>query len=363
MGTPGELERLAGQVIIGGFEGTAAPLRFAEALEQGLRAGVILFRRNLPDITTAAELSRVLYRAEHEGLRPFISIDQEGGRVRRLDAPLLELPPMRVIGDRGDVELAVRLATACGRELAALGFNLNFAPILDVDSNPANPIIGDRSFSRDPERVAELGLAWADGLRRAGIIPCGKHFPGHGDTALDSHLDLPRLPHDLERLRQLELLPFRRAAEADLESIMSAHILFEALDEAVPGTLSPKIITGLLRNELGFRGLVFSDCLEMKAISDRYDTGDAAVRAIRAGVDVLLICHTWERQEAALDAIAREAARDAAFAERLTQAAERSRQLRQKYAPQDPATEAELTTLLAEHAPLRQELETLGDAS
>jgi beta-N-acetylhexosaminidase len=181
---------------------------------------------------------------------------------------------------------------------------MNLAPVLDVDTNPANPVIGARAFSSDPARVATCAVAYAAGLRDGGIHACGKHFPGHGDTSVDSHLDLPRLPHAMERLEAVELVPFRSAIHSGIEAIMTSHVLFEALDPGVPATLSRTVITGLLRERLGFDGLVITDDFEMQAIADRFEMGEAAVQAIEAGCDLILACHRIDRQRRIIEAIA-----------------------------------------------------------
>jgi beta-N-acetylhexosaminidase len=192
-----------------------------------------------------------------------------------------------------------------GHELAAAGFNLNFAPVLDVDSNPANPIIGDRAFARTPGMVGRLALAFARGLEDAGILPCGKHFPGHGDTALDSHLALPEVNRTRAELNRVELLPFRRAIAAKLPMLMSAHVRYPALDPELPATLSPRILTKLLRHELGFRGVVVSDDLAMHALDGYGPISELAPRALAAGCDLILACQSLEDGEAAVAGLQR----------------------------------------------------------
>jgi beta-N-acetylhexosaminidase len=218
------------------------------------------------------------------------------------------------------------------RQLAALGFNIDFAPVLDVDSRPDSPVIGDRSFGSDPERVARHGIAFARGLRAAGVASCGKHFPGHGDAALDSHLDLPRVAHPRERLDQVELWPFRTAAH-HLDSIMTAHMVFDALEADRPATLSGTILQGLLRGTFGFTGVIFSDDLEMKAIADRYEMTEAACEAVLAGCDVLLVCSDEALCLRVHEALAQRAAREPALRMALEAAAGRSRALRARLAP------------------------------
>lgn len=345
------LETLAGQLLIGGHEGAELPARYAEELAAGRFAGLIAFRRNLPDVPATRAWCQAVVGASPTALPPIVAIDEEGGPVSRLPKPLPVLPAARVLGAQLDSDAVERLGAAVGRQLAELGFNVNFAPVLDVDSNPANPIIGARAFAVEASRVAELGVAFARGLASAGVAPCGKHFPGHGDTSQDSHLELPTLPHSLERLRQLELVPFRAAASAGLPLLMSAHVRFPALDQR-PATLSERMLGGLLRDELAYGGAIVSDCLEMKAIADTVGTAQGAVAAIGAGCDLLLVCHTWEEQLAARREIAARASRDAAFYARCVDAFRRNLALRRAF-PAHPSTgalqhTAELEALIAQ---------------
>ncbi len=207
------------------------------------------------------------------------------------------------------------------RELLACGIDLNYAPVVDVDTNPLNPVIADRSFSRDPRRVARLGVAFAQGMEKAGVASCVKHFPGHGDTSQDSHLTLPRLAHDKRRLWEVELVPFVAAARAGLASVMTAHVRFEAFDR-LPATLSPMSLE-LLRKDVEFKGCCISDDLEMKAISENWGVPDAAELAVAAGCDAVLVCHTLRHQHDSIDAIARGARAGPLSRERLAEAAER----------------------------------------
>lgn len=320
--------RHAGQVIVAGFPAGDPPPEILNGLRADALAGVILFKRN---VTTPVELAgrvRAIAGASPNE-PPLVAIDQEGGRVQRLGPPVLQLPPMRVLGERDDLELTRTAARALGRQLAALGINLDFAPVLDVATNPANEVIGDRAFGADPERVLRHGRAFATGLADAGLLACGKHFPGHGDTVEDSHFELPSLPHDLARLEAVELAPFRGAKDV-LGSIMTAHIVFRALDPNRPATLSPIVIGGLLRERLGYEGLIVSDDLEMRAIADRWPAGEAATLAIAAGCDLLLICKDVALIAQARDALAERARADHRFAERLADAAGRVRAARRK---------------------------------
>jgi beta-N-acetylhexosaminidase len=247
------------------------------------------------------ELNRELKAAAGRPL--LLAVDQEGGQVARLRRGFTEIPPMRAVGATGDAALARELGSAIGRELRAVGFDMNYAPVLDIDTNPDNPVIAARSFGRTPELVTGLGLALAAGLQEAGVAACAKHFPGHGDTSQDSHLELPRLPHAMERLERVELAPFRAAAEAGVASFMTAHVIFEAVDSKHPATMSPPVLTGILRKKLGYDGLVVTDDLEMKAIADNYGVEDTVRLGLNAGVDHFLCCHTAELAHRAIEAI------------------------------------------------------------
>lgn len=303
MSSPIERERLktaAAQMLMIGFHGhpPAVPDPIRRALAHGL-GGLILFQRNVRDIHQVMNLTTsVREAAPEDGPVPFIAVDQEGGRVVRLRDPLTPLPPMRSVGEQDDTDLTHAISAMMAHELKALGINLNFAPVVDVDTNPENPVIGDRAFSADPDRVARHARAFLSGHIETGVMPCAKHFPGHGDTLVDSHLDLPSLPHDLERLEDIELYPFRQIFEDEPPLIMTAHILFQALDPDHPATLSKPILDGLLRQRLGYKGLVISDCLEMNAVAQRYTIEEMIELGLSAGIDIFLICHTesiWQR--------------------------------------------------------------------
>jgi beta-N-acetylhexosaminidase len=260
-----------------------------------------------------------------------IAVDHEGGPVQRVRAPATVWPAMQAhdrFAPPDDEVIAERVGRAIGDELRALGFDVDFAPVLDVHTNPANPIIGDRAFGVDAEAVARRALAFARGLDAAGVLACGKHFPGHGDTETDSHLELPRIDHGWDRLERVELLPFRRAAAAGLPLIMTAHVVFAALDPGRPATLSEQVVTGVLRERLGYRGVIVSDDLDMRAIAGHMGVDVAAVAAVRAGCDVLLLCNNEDNQAAAEAALIREAERDSELRRKVGEAAHRVRELK-----------------------------------
>ncbi len=300
---PASLDRDVASLLCVGFAGKTPSPEVLELIDRGV-GGVILFARNVEDAAQVAGLVAALKRAAGRPL--LVSIDQEGGRVARLRAPhgFTELPPMCALGQAGDEALAFDVGLLLGRELRAVGIDQDYAPVVDVDTNPANPVIGDRSLSRDPAVVGQLGAALARGLQRAGVAACAKHFPGHGDTSQDSHVDLPRLPHALPRLLEVELAPFAALARAGVAAVMTAHVVFEALDAARPATLSPPVLA-LLRERCGFTGCCVSDDLEMKAIAAHVPLEVAAPGAVAAGVDQLLVCHTPAVQHGAIDLVRR----------------------------------------------------------
>lgn len=301
--------RLALELFVVGYEGTTLPERYAAWLGEGL-GGVILFKRNLEfdaaggirlDALTA-QTAAIHAAAESCPWQPapaVVAVDQEGGLVARLRAPFTIFPPMRRLGEHGDLDLLRAVGSQLGRECLAAGFNLDFTPVLDVDTNPDNPIIGNRAFSRDPHQVATYAGALLEGLHSAGVLGCGKHFPGHGDTDADSHVALPVLSHDLKRLEQVELVPFAQLAK-QLPMVMTAHVLFPALDPVWPATASPQILSPLLRDYCGFTGVIVSDDLEMNGIAQVLPADESVRRGLEAGCDAFLVCRRLDTFETAL---------------------------------------------------------------
>lgn len=284
-----DFRKQAGQLAIAGFAGHSIPVDLKQLAREFDLGGVILFARNIDSPEQVADLSREAQELARE-LPLWVSVDQEGGRVARLKAPFTVWPAMAALGRSKDEKLAERFARALAAELKAVGISMDYTPVLDVHTNPSNPVIGDRSLADRAEEVARLGSAIIRTLQGEGIAASGKHFPGHGDTSVDSHFELPLIEHAPDRLDAVELLPFKAAIAADVASIMTAHILIPALDADRPGTLSPRIVNDLLKQQLGYRGLVLSDDLEMKAISARYGIPEATVMAIGAGCDAVLMC-------------------------------------------------------------------------
>lgn len=324
------LREKIGQMFLVGCQETILSRDEALIFAEYQFGGFILFQRNCADAAQLVSLSRCLWDSVNE-IPPFIAIDQEGGRVHRLPEPFTHFPSAASIGGTNDTDLAYRLGGAVASELRLVGINLNFAPVLDVNSNSLNPVIGDRSFSAEPKQVGEIASAWASGLRDGGTIPCGKHFPGHGDTDKDSHNELPTVSKTLDELKAVELPPFAHACRNRIESLMTAHVLYPGLDPNLPATLSKPIVTGLLRHQLGYDGVVFSDDLEMKAIADNYGVEEATAGAVRAGVDVLLFCHQVDKAVKAFEFLCAEAANDAVVRARVEDSFRRTTELKRRY--------------------------------
>ena len=340
-----KLEMEIGKMLmvgIGGCELTAAERAIFRNYQFG---GYILFGRNCREPAQIQSLCCSLRETDNRH-PPFIAMDQEGGRVHRLPPPFSHFPAAAVIGQTGNPDLAYKAGRATAADLALLGVNLDFAPVLDVHSNSKNPIIGDRSFGTTPKQVIEMTLAWSRGLRSGGIIPCGKHFPGHGDTDKDSHLDLPVVEKSVRQLQAVELPPFHHAGSDRIEALMTAHVLFRALDRRFPATLSSKIVTELLRREMDYQGVVFSDDMEMKAITGNFGTEEAALLGVRAGIDVLLYCHDLSQAIGVFDLLCREVKRDKELQARVVESCERISKLKRRYLKRNQGMpDAKLDTL------------------
>ncbi len=300
------LKHKIGQTILMGLKGPALEADEKKFIVEHNIGGVILFSRNL---TTPQQLHALV--ADVQNLRHqlpektplFVGIDMEGGRVARLKAPFTQWPPLKRLGDLDSPSLGFKFAETMGQELKAIGINLNFAPCVDVLTNPKNTVIGDRSLSADAENVAKMSSSLVRGYIKSEIIPCAKHFPGHGNTMLDSHEDLPIEETTLERLREVEFVPFKRAFRARLDMVMTAHIKFPKIDPEWPATLSSIFITDILRKEMGYRNLIITDDLDMKALTKNYALELIPVRALKAGCQLLAYCNEPARPPMAIEAI------------------------------------------------------------
>lgn len=328
-----DVKTAAGQHIMAGLPGTEIDPAFAALVRECKVGNVILFRRNVKNAAQLARLCASLREliVSETGMEPFIAIDQEGGVVSRFSPDMATTPGAMALAAAGG-DAPYRAARLTAAQLRAAGVNFDLAPVLDVNSNPLNPVIGVRSFGDLPEEAAERAMGFMRGLLDGGVMACGKHFPGHGDTDTDSHIGLPRVDKSREQLEECELLPFRRAIEAGIPAIMSSHVLFPALEpEKLPATMSRRILTGLLREELGFGGVIISDCMEMDAVAKFYGTVNGAAAALKAGADIVCISHTaalaretaerlWQRYEAAEEEDRRELERSG---ERIAEAKRR----------------------------------------
>lgn len=302
------IKRAVGQLFTVGFEGKKMNQKLIKMIHDYYIGGIVLFREN---IGTPKELIQLIQDIQNEAKsagykKPlFISIDEENGTVKRLGSKYEGYPGAMSISASGNSQYAFDIGKALGKDLKRLGINWNFSPVLDINNNPNNPVISVRSFGETPDQVSKYGIKLMKGLQESGVVATAKHFPGHGDTDVDSHMALPKIAHDLEKLEKVELKPFKKAINEGVDCIMTAHILFPALESEKnrPATLSKNVITGLLRNKLGFNGIVVTDALEMKAISEGIGISNAAVEAIKAGVDNLLIGHLENEQIKAMSTV------------------------------------------------------------
>lgn len=308
------LEEKVGQLFMVGFESalgsnaTGINDQVETLIDKHHVGGIILFRRNVESTEQVAELTNEMQKmalSDDPKVPLLIAADQEGGKITRVSEGVTVFPGNMPLGATRHADWARQAGHEMGKDLKAMGIHLDFAPVLDVNNNPKNPVIGIRSFGEDPHLVADMGTAMIRGFHDAGVFTAVKHFPGHGDTAIDSHIDLPKVPHNRTRLDQVELIPFKKAIEAGTDLVMSAHVTFPAIEPTpgLPATLSKRVLTDLLRKELGFQGIIITDDMEMGAIANRYGTGEAAVKAIEAGADMILVCHTFEKQEKAIYAV------------------------------------------------------------
>lgn len=322
-----------GQFLIGSMPDRTLPVELRSLAKEFDLGGVILFSRNIEAPEQVAELA-----AECEALGrrapAWVSVDQEGGRVARLKEPFTKWPPMATLGRAGSEgdSLAARFAQALADELRAVGITLDYAPVLDIHTNPKNPVIGDRALAERADDVARLGRVIIRALQESGVAACGKHFPGHGDTNADSHFELPLIEHAPDRLRAIEFEPFRAAVAEQVAFIMTAHVLVPSLDDQRPSTLSPRVVQELLRNELKFEGVILSDDLEMKAVSARHPVPESAVEAIRAGCDGILVCSgDLDLQARTLEALVRAVESGTITAARCDDALMRLRRAKERF--------------------------------
>jgi beta-N-acetylhexosaminidase len=330
------LRQKIGQLMMFGFKGMTPSESIKEMIKKHHVGGVILFSRNVGTaeevLSLNNQLQEIAQNAGHE-YPLLISIDQENGVVRRLGVGTTLFPGNMALGAVNSEKVTCEVSKGTATELKELGINMNLAPVVDVNNNPENPVIGVRSYGEDPETVGRMGVAAIRGHQAAGVVTTIKHFPGHGDTNVDSHLALPTIAHDRKRLDEVELVPFKRAIEAGADCVMIAHVYFPAIEtgENVPATVSPTVIRGLLREELGFDGVVTTDCMEMKAIQDTFGTAEGALLGLKAGIDMIMISHSYELQLETIERIVKAVEEGEISESLIDEAAERILRLKNKY--------------------------------
>ena len=356
-----DLQQMAARVVGIGFTGTALSGEARDLIRRGVR-NCILFARNIESPQQLADLTYTVKAAA--GRDPLMmSVDQEGGRVLRMREPFTLIPAMRQVGQAGREDLAFEIGQVVAREVRAVNFDMNLAPVCDVDTNPGNPVISSRSFGQTPELVTQLATALIRGVQGEGVAACAKHFPGHGDTIKDSHHELPHLPtHEMSRLIEVELPPFQAAINAGVAAVMTAHVIYDPIDSVYPSTMSKTILGGILREQCGFNGLCVSDDMQMKAIADHYGFDEAIVRGATAGVDLFWICHSSELQNRAIDVLIKAAENGSLSRERLEQSADRLDFVMAKYVKPAARGVAKDVIGAPEHHALAMKIEQLAGA-
>ncbi|AQM60895.1 beta-N-acetylhexosaminidase [Clostridium baratii] len=326
------LDEKIGQLVVSGFYGTTLDENILKLIKEDKISGVILFNRNVKDSSTLLSLNNSLKESNKNNKLPlFISVDEEGGLVTRMPKDIKRLPTNKYIGSLNNKDLSYKVGEILGEKLSYFGFNMNFAPVLDINSNPNNPVIGDRSFGNNKDTVAILGTSTMKGIQSKNIISVVKHFPGHGDTSVDSHVNLPVVNYDINRLNSFEFVPFKTAIQNGTDAVMVGHILLPKIDSKYPSSMSYEIVTNILRKDLGFNGLVVSDDMTMGAITENYSIEEASIKAINAGVDLLLVCQKYENTENVLKALKEAVLNETISKERLDNALYNIISIKKKY--------------------------------
>lgn len=326
------LEEKIGQMVIAGIDGETLGENTVTLIKQYHVGGIILFSKNLKGVNQSLHLINDLKEINASNPIPlFISVDEEGGRVSRLPPEIKKMPPSQDIGNMNSVLLSYQVGMTIGKQLKAFGFNMDFAPVLDINNNPDNPVIGNRAFGNHPKVVKEMGIAEMQGLQDERVIPVVKHFPGHGNTATDSHVGLPVEDHSLQMLKNFELIPFEEAINNQADAVMVAHILLPQIDPQYPSSMSKTIITHLLREDLNFTGVVMTDDLTMGAILKNYDIKEAAIASILAGTDILLVCHQFNNVTYVMNGIKEAVEKGTLSEERINESVYRILKLKDKY--------------------------------
>ncbi|RKP55626.1 beta-N-acetylhexosaminidase [Cohnella endophytica] len=326
------LEQKIGQMLLVGVEGTSIDDSAKKMLTEQFVGGVIFYKNNFSDLEGSVRFVNDLKKANFSNPAPlFISVDQEGGKVSRLPKEFVAMPDAAKVGKTGKPELAEQMGALLAQQLKLVGFNVDFAPVLDINSNPKNPVIGTRSFGNKADLVTKMGIAEMNGLRDGGTVAVVKHFPGHGDTSVDSHLDLPVVNKTTEQLKKLEWIPFQAAIDDKADAVMVAHILFPKIDPNAPASFSKKIIGDQLRGTLGYDGVVITDDMTMGAIADHYGIADSAVKSIEAGSDIILVAHGYDTEKKVYDKLLQAVKSGQIDESRIDQSVRRILALKNKY--------------------------------
>ncbi|NWQ43343.1 beta-N-acetylhexosaminidase [Bacillus sp. EB106-08-02-XG196] len=333
------LEDKIGQMILAGIFGTTLDTNAKNLISQFHVGGIIFYKNNFETPEQTVQLVNQLKAGNSSNLPLFLSVDQEGGKVTRLPGGLVNFPPNNQIGDVNDPEFSYKVGSLLGYELKEFGLNLNFAPVLDINSNPNNPVIGDRSFGNNSEIVSTLGIQTMKGIQSQNVIPTIKHFPGHGGTSVDSHLELPIVNKSLKELKELELIPFKRAIDDGADVVMVAHILLPELDKINPASMSKAVMTDILRKQLNFTGVIITDDMTMGAIVEHFDIGKAAVESVKAGSDIILIGHDYNKVVKIISSLKTAVENGEISEQRLNESVERIIQLKRKYSLNDNKVE------------------------
>ncbi|GIM28557.1 glycoside hydrolase family 3 [Clostridium polyendosporum] len=326
------LDEKIGQMLIVGFEGYDVNENTRKLIENYFIGGVILYDNNIKNSSQLLDLINSLKTTNLKNKTPlFISVDEEGGRVTRIPKEFKKLPSNKLIGSINNKDFSYSIGSIIGEELKSFGYNMDFAPVLDINSNPKNPVIGDRSFGANEKVISELGVQTMKGIQSQGVIPVVKHFPGHGDTSVDSHLGLPVVNNDLNRLKTFELVPFKEVINNDADVVMIAHVLLPKIDQNNPSSLSKTIISDILRNQLDFNGVVVTDDMTMGAIAKNYNIGDAVVKSVNAGSDIILVAHGYDTEVAVINALKKAVEDKTISKERIDESVYRILKLKSKY--------------------------------
>ncbi|WP_442604244.1 beta-N-acetylhexosaminidase [Paenibacillus sp. KN14-4R] len=341
------LDEKIGQLVLVGADHWTGDDHTQTLIEKYKVSGFVLFKRNIQDQSQALKLVNDLKQANSSNKIPLImSIDEEGGKVTRLPDSYLGLPNNSVIGRVNNEIFAYEFGKRLADKVKSIGLNVNYAPVLDINSNPQNPIIGVRAYGNTPNLVSQLGLQTMRGIQSEGVVSVVKHFPGHGDTYIDSHVGLPVVDHDIQRLKKFEFVPFINAINNGADAVMVSHILISKIDAKNPASLSKPVITDLLRKDLNFQGVIVSDDLTMAAITSQHEIGDAAVMAIQAGTDLVMVCHEYDNQTRVLHSLKRAVENGEITTEQLNHSVARVLKMKDKYNMQNsPTTSVSVETM------------------